>query len=661
MYDIDLQPVSSLQMKVLRYVIALVVFGQLTAAGFFFNRSDKLIANGMEKAAAVGSSNFIADIQTKFSSFKTEAERKSFLDLYAELIGIDFFPQFRGQMGDLEAVSYCDAEGTFIAGDYSGKKIEPALQPLLRAHSLRSAVLDRRFVVFVPVVTDGVFYGGLVAQYSNTVIVKERKRLMLFTLLSSAIFIVLASVGGFFISSAITEPVKRLLAGVMQVRGGKMDVEIDVTECDEIGNLARAFNKMIKNLRETTTSVDTLNIEIADRVKAQEELQQLLSLHEATLEATEDGIIVVDVDGKIVVFNQHFLQILQITGKNMKEENESTLMSYIKDRVVDPNGFEARMHMFHSSSGDSTFDVLQFKDGRMLERASHPQRLGEKIVGRVWSYHDVSRRYRDEESLKKASQDLRFAQLQLEQSEKMAAVGQMAAGVAHEINNPLGFVKSNLATFEKYLTKIDAFYVDLKAGATVETAAQKNKIEFIFGAAPSVLADMNDGIERIRKIVFDLKVFSRTDSAETESVDLAAAVESALTLVRGEIKYKAEVVKEFSQVSCVLGSTSKIVQVFVNIMVNAAHAIAEKGTILIRLYQDGNVVCAEIIDSGCGMDSDTMKKIFDPFFTTKPVGIGTGLGLSVSREIVRKFNGDIRVGSELGKGTTFTISFPAMM
>ena len=137
-------------------------------------------------------------------------------------------------------------------------------------------------------------------------------------------------------------------------------------------------------------------------------------------------------------------------------------------------------------------------------------------------------------------------------------------------------------------------------------------------------------------------------------------VESALNLVSNELKYKAEVVKDYAEVSRVSGSAQRLGQVFINILVNAAQSIAEKGTVGVRVYELDNTVFAEIKDSGSGMSEETMKKIFDPFFTTKPVGVGTGLGLSVSQEIVKKYHGELRVSSELGKGTTFTVSFPAV-
>ena len=256
--------------------------------------------------------------------------------------------------------------------------------------------------------------------------------------------------------------------------------------------------------------------------------------------------------------------------------------------------------------------------------------------------------------------NLHRTQQQLAQSEKLAAIGQLAAGIAHEINNPLGFVKSNLATFEKYMQKIKAFYREITEGVPIADAAHKQKIEFVLGECDAVLSDSNKGLERIRKTIFDLKTYARGDSEEIDWVDLVEVVESALNLVSNELKYKAEVVKDYAEVSRVSGSAQRLGQVFINILVNAAQSIAEKGTVGVRVYELDNTVFAEIKDSGSGMSEETMKKIFDPFFTTKPVGVGTGLGLSVSQEIVKKYHGELRVSSELGKGTTFTVSFPAV-
>lgn len=283
--------------------------------------------------------------------------------------------------------------------------------------------------------------------------------------------------------------------------------------------------------------------------------------------------------------------------------------------------------------------------------------------------------------LKKTNQEVKEMQIQLMQSEKMASIGQLAAGVAHEMNTPLGFVGLNLETLEKYIKKIHKLleiYDELigeietsektelldKAGAIEETK-HATKIGFILEDIPGLFDDSKAGLERMSKIVENLKDFSRIYQLKSlDKYNLNDGIETALVVVKNEIKYDADIKTELSEVPPILCNPGKINQVFLNILMNAAQAIEtqerdDKGTITIRTYgTDDDVVC-EISDDGCGISSDALSKIFDPFFTTKPVGEGTGLGLSVSYDIiVMKHKGKLLVDSTVGEGTKVTIKLP---
>lgn len=256
------------------------------------------------------------------------------------------------------------------------------------------------------------------------------------------------------------------------------------------------------------------------------------------------------------------------------------------------------------------------------------------------------------------------------QSEKMASIGQLAAGVAHEINNPVGYISSNISSLKLYIDdmlSLLGLYADLEnnAGNSQQTADQiksfKSQIDFDY-----MIQDLHDltsesleGVSRVKQIVQDLKDFSHVDEAEWQSVNIHKGIDSTLNVVNNEIKYKADVIKDYSVLPDIECIPSQLNQVFLNLLVNAAHSIgSDRGKITIRTRQDEDRVIIEIEDTGRGIDPDHINKIFDPFFTTKPVGQGTGLGLSLSYGIIEKHNGHIHVDSQIGKGTKFSIHLP---
>lgn len=253
------------------------------------------------------------------------------------------------------------------------------------------------------------------------------------------------------------------------------------------------------------------------------------------------------------------------------------------------------------------------------------------------------------------------AQQQLLQSEKMAAIGQLAAGVAHEINNPIGFVNSNLGSLKTYTNNLLRLIEAYESGTpeTIARARQAADLEFLREDLPSLLAESQDGLDRVTRIVQDLKDFSRVDQAEHQRADLNAAMNSTLNVVRNELKYKADVVVELGDIPEIDCVPAQLNQVFMNLLLNAAQAIPERGKIFVRSGVERDHVWFEIEDTGCGMSAETRQRLFEPFFTTKPVGKGTGLGLSISYDIiVKRHNGRLDVHSEPGKGSRFRIWLP---
>ena len=261
---------------------------------------------------------------------------------------------------------------------------------------------------------------------------------------------------------------------------------------------------------------------------------------------------------------------------------------------------------------------------------------------------------------------------QLLQAEKLAALGQLAAGVAHEINNPIGFVNSNLGTLSGYLKDLLRIVAAYEAVSATQPGKTKEHdelqalkaeldLDFLRSDAPQLIAESLDGISRVRNIVKDLKNFAHVDaSPEWGPANLHECLDSTLNIANHEIKYKAAVVKDYGALPDIECLPSQLNQVFLNLLVNAAQAIPEngQGTITVCTAADGDNVRIEISDTGCGIAPENIQKIFDPFFTTKPVGTGTGLGLSLSYGIIKRHHGRIEVGSEIGRGTTFRITLP---
>jgi signal transduction histidine kinase len=269
---------------------------------------------------------------------------------------------------------------------------------------------------------------------------------------------------------------------------------------------------------------------------------------------------------------------------------------------------------------------------------------------------------KDRQELELLLSKVEDAQQQLLQSEKMAAIGQLAAGVAHEINNPVGFVNSNLGTLKAYVTQLLNIISAYEGGTPddITTARKAADIEFLREDLPSLVAESQEGLNRVTKIVKDLKDFSHVDHAEAhQACDLNAGLESTLNVVWNELKYKAEVIRELGDIPPVNCVPAQINQVFMNLLVNAAQAIEQQGKIFVRSGMENQHVWFEIEDTGTGMSEEVRNRIFEPFFTTKPVGKGTGLGLSISYDIiVKKHGGRMDVTSTLGKGTCFRIWLP---
>ena len=425
-----------------------------------------------------------------------------------------------------------------------------------------------------------------------------------------------------------------------------------------------------------------------------EETSRLVNMAVSQINA---GMVILDADCNIIFWNR-FMQIHsnipedEIKGKNLFEMFPDLKGSGIEKKIHSVfllknlafTSWEYRPFLFkfpntHSVIGgdkwmqqDCTFSPMIDDSGNVTHvclsvfDSTNTAAYQKKLLRTSGSL------IKQRNKLSELNKKLEEAQSQLLQSEKMAAVGQLAAGVAHEINNPVGYVNSNLSALTGYiddlLNMLAAYEVceplldgdNASVGALMQTK-EKVDIGYLKEDLVDLLSESKEGLDRVKRIVQDLKDFSHVDEAEWQYVDLHKGIDSTLNVVNNEIKYKADVVKNYGNIPEVRCLSSQINQVFMNLLVNAAHAIAEHGTITITTGTEADGVWIEIEDTGSGISKDKISRIFEPFFTTKPVGTGTGLGLSLSYNIIQKHKGKISVDSEPGKGSKFHIWLPKVI
>ncbi|MBD9355715.1 bacteriohemerythrin [Methylomonas albis] len=299
------------------------------------------------------------------------------------------------------------------------------------------------------------------------------------------------------------------------------------------------------------------------------------------------------------------------------------------------------------------------------------QQLEERVAERTQALTEANRTLELEKNQQTLlNQQLQETQAHLVQAEKMASIGQLAAGVAHEINNPLGYIYSNLNSLKQYIQELTdvAELAERLAGQLPDNHPdalafkqfkQTVDLAFVKSDAADLVEESLEGANRAKKIVQDLRDFSRIDKQDRGMFDLEAGIDATLNIVNNELKFKAAVIKEYGGIKPFECVGAQLNQVFMNLLVNAAQAIPDFGKITVRTgYQDADWVWVEIEDTGQGMSEATRARIFDPFFTTKPVGKGTGLGLSLSYKIIQDHHGRIEVESVVGQGTRFRIYLP---
>lgn len=454
----------------------------------------------------------------------------------------------------------------------------------------------------------------------------------------------------------------------------------DLTSAHESKQLLEAENEALEHaVDQRTQELKTSNARLAADIQAREAMTAERDRLVSIVENTTDIIGISEYDGRVLYMNtaaRHFYDIpvdedvgKTLTPDYLPSHASHHLMQTAIPAAMRDGSWSGESTLYNASGEEVPVSLVVLAERDASGRVKHFSSIARDIRETKQKEQQLKAQ---NEALEQLNGELENVQHQLIQSEKMASIGQLAAGVAHEINNPIGYVSSNIGSLDGYvnelLTLIDAYAGHFQPGEALpmtpelEEAIRLADLDFLRDDIQQLLEESREGIGRVKKIVQDLKDFSRVDTAEEwEYADLSQCLDSTLNIVRNEIKYKAEIVREYGSLPAVQCLPSQINQVFLNILVNAAHAIETHGVITLGMQRKGkDMVAITIQDTGCGMPPEVIRRIFEPFFTTKPVGKGTGLGLSLSYSIIKKHGGEIHVSSTPGEGTRFEIVLPVL-
>jgi PAS domain S-box-containing protein len=431
--------------------------------------------------------------------------------------------------------------------------------------------------------------------------------------------------------------------------------------------------------------------DISDQKRLEETLQVSEAYFRSFTESLRDCVTQISIDGKILSMNPTGCEILEFDSCD-KAIGADFTSSIIENREAVEGALQRTAKGETSSASyksrgekgtviwwDAKFSPVTDIDGSIRNILAVSRDISEqkRLEKQLQEAQEAETRILTEKNreLENAYRDLKTAQGKILQQEKMASIGQLAAGVAHEINNPMGFIMSNLGTLQKYVDKLSAYIAaqaeaiqDLAGRAAppqdviarIEESRRCLKIDYIGKDLQALITESLDGAGRVKSIVQNFKSFSRVDQAELQLADINECLETTINIVWNELKYKATLEKELGDIPRTWCNPGQINQVFVNILVNAAQAIEQHGIIHVKTWRDNGAIKIAIRDTGCGIPPERLDRIFEPFYTTKEVGKGTGLGLSIVYDIVKKHDGEIAVQSVVDKGTTFTVAIPIL-
>lgn len=497
--------------------------------------------------------------------------------------------------------------------------------------------------------------------------IKNMILISLFGICVAILFIVI-------ITRSISRPIKKTVEAMVAVtEKDDLTQHIDIDTKGEVGRLVSAFNDMVDTIRESRARLqelaDTLEQKVQERTR---DLEQAKGQFEALFENANELIITTDAQGYISRINK---KVKDVSGYSRAE-----LIGGSALKIVYPEDRDIIIQLWK----DALDGLIPRYELRCITKTGYVAHLlvsgsvirkGDEIIEIQYNAQDITERKRAEDRLKQANKELQAAlnelketQAHLIQQEKMASIGYLAAGMAHEINTPLGFINSNLNTFKKYMEYTKDFLLNhvkefasnssLRDKETLQEAWAKNKIDIILEDVDDLLAESMDGADRIREIVANLKEFSHIDKPDLTSVSLNEMLDIVVDIVKQKSGDHVDIVKEYGDVPLIDGHGAQLCQAFMAILENATQAIEGSGTVTIKTKEAKDGVQVIISDTGCGIPEEVLSKIFDPFFTTKDVGEGKGLGLNTAYRVVSSHGGKIDTKTKVGKGTTFTITLP---
>lgn len=450
----------------------------------------------------------------------------------------------------------------------------------------------------------------------------------------------------------------------------------------------------------------------------EQRLKRTHALLKAQREASIDGILVVDEHNEIISVNQPFYEFWQVPDEIKQSRDDRQVLAYAVGQTANPEEFLAKVQFLYQHPTEKSRDEVALKDGRFGDRYSAPviSEDGE-YFGRVWYFRDITDRKNNEVALKKLNEDLELrvqerttalersledfqhAQAQLVQSEKMSALGDLVSGVAHEINNPVGFIAGNIQPALDYSNDLFGLLNLYQStfpqpGKEIEAEITAIDLDYIRDDLPKLISSMQEGVNRIQDISTSLRTFSRADTDTSVAFDIHSGLDSTILILKHRLKATnarpaIAVIQQYGDLPSVECYAGQLNQVFMNLLANAIDALEDRMqncassaaskalastekscltdikanpnqiVIQTQLTHNGEQVEIRIQDNGVGMPEEVQQKVFDHLFTTKSVGQGTGLGLAIVRQIiVEKHHGSVEMNSAVGRGTEFRITIP---
>lgn len=407
----------------------------------------------------------------------------------------------------------------------------------------------------------------------------------------------------------------------------------------------------------------------AEGQEAERHTENLLQLLGTILESSDEGILALDTGDRIIRFNSRLIALFCIPDEVIAFWRHEEVMAAMLAQLADPEAFSRSFAQLCQSPEADWRETLECRDGRVIEWRSQPQPAVWAGVKRVVSFLDVTERFRSETNQRLLERKLDETRERLLQAEKLAAIFQLSAGLAHEISNPIGFIQSNLEAMGRYvhamLGLLD-FYgqaeselpADSARRAGIEAAKKAADLEFLRDDVIDLLDESLRGTRRLSTMVGSLRVLAHAQGSTMQTVGLVGLVDSALVAADVTASGRVRTRREMEDSLLVACRPPELTEALKNLLGNARDAIVGEGEIVVRAGVDDRHVWIEVADNGCGISPENLARIFEPFFTTKPPGAGMGLGLSVAYAIVSMHGGSISVTSEAGRGSTFRVSLP---